>query len=376
MATEEGEPVKILFVTNARLCSGAEEHLIDLAHWLEGAEVSFSFAVRQKSVFAARLEHEKLPYTPCFAEKGGALGSIRRLIAVMVREQPDIISVNREHNIYPTWVAALCARPFMRQRPKLVMVFHTPTGRKYPILSRFDGILATSRFTATAFVRANPHLQEKMAVIHYGTQLPPSPDAEKVNPARQRRFLRQQGFPLIGMVGELWKNQEELIPIAKCLVGKFPGLTVAIVGGEGEASFSQLRALIEDAGLERNFLLVPRVPRALIPDLFYDLDLSVSTHRNEGFGIVHIESLAAGTPVVAYHAGGLVEILERGGSALVDGGVEDFSQAVSTLLDDHTERQRLAEEGRTVVEAGFSLEVMGGKHLAYYRALSGGERHA
>ncbi len=376
MAAEKGDPVKILFVTNARLCSGAEEHLIDLAHWLVAAGVDLSFAVRQQSVFAARLEHEKLPYTACFAEKGGAIASIRRLIAVITREQPDIISVNREHNIYPAWIAALCARPFMRYRPKLVMVFHTPTGRKYPILSRFDGILATSRFTAAAFVRANPHLQEKMTVIHYGTQLPPAPGPDKMDPDRQRNLLRQHGFPLIGMVGELWKNQEELIPITRHLVGTFPGLTVAIVGGEGEASFSLLRAQIVEAGLERHFLLVPRVPRSRIPDLFYDLDLSVSTHRNEGFGIVHIESLAAGTPVVAYHAGGLVEILERGGSVLVTGGVAEFSQTVASLLGDHVERQRLAREGREVVEAGFSLEVMGKRHLAYYHAISAGENHA
>jgi glycosyltransferase involved in cell wall biosynthesis len=152
-------------------------------------------------------------------------------------------------------------------------------------------------------------------------------------------------------------------------VKEFPALCVAIVGGEGQANFSQLRSRIAACGLERNFELVPRIPRSTIPDVFYDFDLSVSTHRNEGFGIVHIESLAAGTPVVAYRAGGLVEILEKGGSTLVDGGVAEFAQAVGQLLRNPEERVRLAEEGRRVAESGFSIEAMGRKHFEYYRAI-------
>lgn len=361
--------MKIVFVNNARLCSGAEEHLIDLGHWLARQGVQLLFVVRQNSVFAARLAEESLPFAPCFFETGGKIRSIARISALLVREQPDVISINREHNIYPTWLAVKLAGPFLRKRPKMVMVFHTPTGRKYPLLRSFDGIIATSHFTASAFTKANPGLPENSAVIHYGIQLPPPPEPDKLMPDRPRRFFKERAFPLIGMVGELWKNQEELIPITRRLVAEFPGVCVAIVGGEGEASFSQLRERIAACGLERNFELVPRIPRSSIADVFYDFDLSVSTHRNEGFGIVHIESLAAGTPVVAYRAGGLVEILEKGGSILVDGGPKEFSEAVGQLLRNREERAGKAEEGRRVVEAEFSIDAMGSRHFEFYRSL-------
>ena len=361
--------MKLVFVNNARLCSGAEEHLIDLGHWLTVAGVRLSFAVREKSVFADRLGEESFSFTPCFSRTGGKIASIIRLARMFVSEQPDIISVNREHNIYPAWLASLLARPFLKRRPKMVIVFHTPTGRRYPILRSFDGSIATSRFTASSFMKANPGLPKMSAVIHYGIQLPPAPKVVKTEPDRTRQFFRDRGFPVIGMVGELWKNQEELIPIAQLLIEEFPLLCVAIVGGEGQANFSQLRDRIASCGLERNFELVPRIPRSSIPDVFYDFDLSVSTHRNEGFGIVHIESLASGTPVVAYRAGGLVEILEKGGSILVDGGPVEFAQAVGQLLRNHEERVTKAEEGRGVAEAGFSIEAMGRKHFEFYRAI-------
>lgn len=365
--------MKIVFINNARLCSGAEEHLIDLAHWFTRKGAKLLFVVRNNSVFADRLKEEALPFVPCFAEKGEKVRSVVRIARLLIREQPDVISVNREHNIYPTWLAVKLAGAFLRRRPKMVMVFHTPTGRKYPILRSFDGMIATSRFTDSSFRKANSALPESNTVIHYGIQLPPPPEADKFLPDRPRRFFRERGFPVIGMVGELWKNQEELVPIAQLLVQEFPSLCVAIVGGEGHASFSQLRDRIASCGLERHFELIPRIPRSSIPDVFYDFDLSVSTHRNEGFGIVHIESLAAGTPVVAYRAGGLVEILEKGGSSLVEGGPAEFAQAVGHLLGNHEERKRMAAEGRRVVEAEFSLDAMAGKHFEYYRGLVDGK---
>jgi len=366
--------MKIVFVNNARLCSGAEEHLIDLGLWFSQHGVQPLFAVRSNSVFSTRLEEEGLPFVPCFAEKGEKIRSIARIVRLLVREQPDAISVNREHNIYPTWLAVKLARLFLRKRPKLVMVFHTPTGRRYPILRTFDGIIATSQYTATSFLAANPGMPDNRAVIHYGIQLPPAPAPVKFVPERPRRFFTERGFPVIGMVGELWKNQEELIPITQRLVEEFPSLCVAIVGGEGYGSFSHLRDWIASCGLERHFELVPRIPRSLIPDVFYDFDLSVSTHRNEGFGIVHIESLAAGTPVVAYRAGGLVEILEKGGSILVDGGPEEFARSVGQLLRNHEELTSKAEEGRQVVEGEFSIDAMGSRHLDFYRKTVKGER--
>ena len=364
--------MKILFVTNARLCNGAEEHLIDLGHSFVKAGIRVLFAVRESSAFAERLQQEQLPIAICFAAKGKKIRSVVTLARIISTEQPDVVSVNREHNIYLAWLAARLAAPFCKQRPKLAMVFHTPTGRRYPVLSRFDGIIATSRFTAGAFVSANPELSGKITVIHYGIHLPPPPDASKSNPERPRRFFTERGYPLIGMVGELWKNQSELIPLARTLITQFPHLTVAIVGGEDEASFSVLRELIAASGLKEHFVLVPRVSRTCIPNIFYDFDLSVSTHRNEGFGIVHIESLAAGTPAVAYRAGGLVEILEKGGSILVDGNVDDMAGAVARLLTDTSERVRLAAEGRLVVEAEFSIDIMSSRHLEFYRKLADG----
>jgi glycosyltransferase involved in cell wall biosynthesis len=171
------------------------------------------------------------------------------------------------------------------------------------------------------------------------------------------------------MAGELWKNQEELVEATRILQKNYPNITVAIVGSGYQTTIDRLTTMIKDYGLEKNILLTGRVARSDMPQIFFDLDLSVSTHRNEGFGIVHIESLAALTPVVAYNSGGLVEILHKGGGQLVNGGTAEFARAILDLLHDDARREQLGREGRTVIEEYFSIEVMVDSHRHFYEDL-------
>jgi glycosyltransferase involved in cell wall biosynthesis len=117
-------------------------------------------------------------------------------------------------------------------------------------------------------------------------------------------------------------------------------------------------------------VLIPRVPRTRIPDIFYDFDVSVSTHRNEGFGIVHIESLAAMTPLVAYNCGGIREIIANGGGVLVDGGTAELAETLAKFLSDAQLRHTVGVEGRTVVKEQFTIEIMCRKHYDFYAYLA------
>ena len=360
--------MKILYVIGSRLMSGCEDHLFDLARWFRGHGVDPVFVLRAGSQLQEKLEASGIRCYPAFIP-GNKAGLPFRIAQAISAEKPDVISVNREHNILPSVAGMVLSLPFVGRRPKMVAVFHTPTGRWYPGLGRFDGIIGTSEYTAGSFVRANPGIRSRTEVIRYGITLPAADAAAKRDRDRPRRFFRDRKFPVIGMVGELWKNQEELVDIAPALVERFPDITIAIIGGYEGGDL--LRQKIAASRLEDHFVLTGRVARESIPDVFFDLDLSVSTHRNEGFGIVHIESLAAYTPVVAYNSGGLVEILEKGGGVLVDGAVPEFAAAVVDLLQDDDQRMALGEEGRHVVEKNFSVDAMGQQHLEFYRKIVG-----
>lgn len=358
--------MKILYVIGSRLLSGAEDHLLDMVVWYKAHDVEPVFLLRKDSLLRERLTELGVRSYPVFVP-GRKAGLIPRIAKAIIAEQPDIISVNREHNIFPTYISMRLVRPFLQRTPRMAAVFHTPTGRRYPVLGRFDGVIGTSEYTANSFIATNPAIKEKTEVIHYGALLPEINPLQKLVVERPRRFFQGRKFPLIGMAGELWKNQEELVDAAKFLVEVFPEITIAFIGGyEGK---EPLQEKIAAAGLEKNFILTGRIPRNRMSDAFFDLDLSVSTHRNEGFGIVHIESLAAYTPVVAYNSGGLVEIISKGGGVLVDGAPREFSDAIIALLLDDARRFALGREGRQVVEEHFSIDAMGRKHYDFYRRM-------
>jgi glycosyltransferase involved in cell wall biosynthesis len=362
--------LKILYVNNARISSGAEDHMVDVASWMKEHGQDPVFLITTGSVLEKQLGEIGVPFHPVF-DKTRRLSLPWRIGKAILDERPDVISINREHNILPVLYSTRLVSPRLGKKPKMVAVFHTPTGRYYPGLKKFDGIIATSDYPGATFLRANPGIERVLEIIHYGIRLPVVDEAAKRDRNRPRRYFRDRGFPVIGMVGELWKNQEELVDTTPLMLEAFPDLTVAFIGGYGESV--SLNERIARHGLQRHIVLTGRLPRALIPDVFHDLDLSVSTHRNEGFGIVHIESMASLTPVVAYNSGGLVEIIRKGGGVLVDGGPPEFARAVAGLLRDDERRHGLGLEGRKVVEDHFSIDAMGRNHLRYYQDVLSGK---
>lgn len=357
-------------VNNARNVSGCEENQLDLARWFRdnrGCETIF--LVREQSQLGDRAESEGFGVRRVFRDGAGRLTTPFAIAAAMRRDQPDVVSINREHNIYATWLAMQMARPFLDKQPQLVSVFHSPTGRRYGLLKRFDGIICTSEYTGGAFFANNEGLRERTAIIPYGTLLPPVDRAAKEDGNRARRIFPDAGAPLVGMVGDLWKNQAELVDVVAILRDEFPRITCAIVGAGSEEVVAALRKKIEDRGLMEHFIISGRLERNRIPDLFFDFDVSLSTYRHEGFGIVHIESLAALTPLVAYNSGGIREIIRHGGGIPVDGGTREFAQALSGLLADPDRRYAMGREGRQVVEERFTMEIMCRRHYDYYASM-------
>jgi glycosyltransferase involved in cell wall biosynthesis len=95
-----------------------------------------------------------------------------------------------------------------------------------------------------------------------------------------------------------------------------------------------------------------------IPAVMASLDVfSHTAVAPEPFGLVLIEAMAMGCPVVAARAGGPVEIVEDGVSGLL-AGVGDaraHAEAICGLLANPDYRRRIATAGRARVEQNFSL---------------------
>lgn len=89
-------------------------------------------------------------------------------------------------------------------------------------------------------------------------------------------------------------------------------------------------------------------------------DVLVMPSRVEGFGLVAVEALLAGIPVVASRVGGLSEVVEDGVTGLLvpSDDPEALASALRELEGDSVLRAELAERGRADVRRRFSVEAM------------------
>ncbi|MDD2365354.1 MAG: glycosyltransferase family 4 protein [Desulfuromonadaceae bacterium] len=359
--------MKLFTVNNARKVSGCEENQLDLARWFRDERGDETvFLVREMSDLGDRADAEGFKVKRVFSDGLGRIKTPFAIAETIKDEQPDIISVNREHNIYATWIGIQLARPFLKETPLAVAVFHSPTGRRYPLLNKFDGVICTSEYTGESFFQNNQGLRERTKIIPYGTLLPLVDQDAKENDSRPKRIFKNLRSPLVGMIGDLWKNQSQLIDVANMLRSEHPELTFVVVGAGSDEIVAELKSKVVRLGLQDRFIITGRVERSKIPDLFFDLDISLSTYTHEGFGIVHIESLAAMTPLIAYNSGGIREIIRYGGGILVDGNTDEFAAAISELISDSCKRRTLGRKGRQVVEKYFTMEIMCRNHHEYY----------
>jgi glycosyltransferase involved in cell wall biosynthesis len=364
--------LKILYVCNASNffgIGGMEYHLLDITTWLEEHGVTTALAVRKDTFFQRTILHNRPHVYPLSWTGLKKILSFFQVARAIKEFSPDIISINREKDIIRVFFIAKAVGFFLKKRPKIVAVFHNPGWQRYYVLGLLDGVLFPTFFMRKGYLPNNRGAEEKSAVIHHGIRLPSIDATEKFNPNRERKFFKDRGFPLIGMIGEMRKNQTELIDAAFFLRKKRKDFTIALVGRGNDDEIKSLQEKIDRLGLSKNFLFTGRVDRGLIPDVLYDLDISVTTNRDEPFGIVHIESLASCTPLVAYNSGGPVEILERGGGILVDGGPAEMAEKIFTVISDNELRKSLGLAGRAAVEKHFSIDAMGEQHYKYYQGI-------
>ncbi len=124
---------------------------------------------------------------------------------------------------------------------------------------------------------------------------------------------------------------------------------------------SHVRALIGTSALrDRVTMLVDTFAPQEMPDVYRACDCVMLLSRAEGFGLVGIEALASGVPLVASESSGINEYLshEVTGLAVDCRSSIEIAAAISRLIDDPRLRKLLSQNGRSLVEEGFDQRVM------------------
>jgi glycosyltransferase involved in cell wall biosynthesis len=212
------------------------------------------------------------------------------------------------------------------------------------------GILAVSHAGAAAQARIRP--SRPIRTVYPGVELDvfdPGrlPSAEE---ARGRLGLPAEG-PLIGMFGRLqrWKGMHTLVEAMPGVLAAHPDAHAAVVGGAHmlEPDYEEkLRAQIARLDLEDRVMLFGYQPD--MPAWMQAMDVIVHASDFEPFGMVIIEAMALGKPVVAGDAGGPPEIVQDGASGVLVPfeDAKGLAQAILRYLDDPEYARQVAAAAR------------------------------
>ncbi len=198
--------------------------------------------------------------------------------------------------------------------------------------------------------------------------LPPPPD-------EPGSFAARAGVdgPFALFVGRLASNKGllDLLDAFAIVAREHPAARLVIVGEDGGMR-SAVESRIRSAGLERSVRLLGHLDDdRLLAAAYREAAVTVLPSEYEAFGLVLLESLAQGTPVIASRVGGIPEVVDDGRAGLLvpPGSVPELSGAIRRLWEDPALGRRLGEYGRSTVVPRFTWEALADRLDAIYRGL-------
>ena len=212
------------------------------------------------------------------------------------------------------------------------------------------GVLACSEAAAAAQRRLRP--VRPVAVVHPAAELTAfEPDRLPAPMEARRQLGLPESGPLIGMVGRLqrWKGMHTLVQAMPRILERHPEARAVIVGGRHELEPDYepwLRGLITRLGLQDRVWLAGF--QKDIPLWMQAMDVVVHASDREPFGIVVVEAMALGKPVVAGAEGGPREIITEGVDGLLAPyeDAETLARQILRYLDDPAFARRVGEAAR------------------------------
>ncbi len=360
--------VKILFVNNARGRGGGEEFLRDLLPGLVSRGFTVGLVCRPDTPLMEMFRDSAIALHPIQRTALHGVSAIFRMARVIRDEGYEIINIQRSHDVIQSWSAsALSGR-----KPALVYTVQVAEFlRSRFFLSRMDRVVTISRHIRDKILEFHHGIGARLTIVYYGINLEKFQAGKIRRGPLRERFALQPGTPVIGTVGDLWKNQIEFLDVLLLIRKSLPEARFALVASEkGTEQTDLFKQRAADLGLTEAVLWTGRLSKEDMLSFYADIDLAVSTHRNEGFGIWVLEALAMGTPVVSVNAGGIRDSLEGcPAGVLVDGGHAEMAQEAIKILNDPLLRARMSEAGPRWTAARFSRERMVDDYCRFFESL-------
>lgn len=334
-------------------------------------------------------KNELFPFLPEFAEQM-ALYSLRAGVRY------DVVHA---HYWLSGWAAELARRYW---ETPFVQMFHTTAHMKNAVSATVDHetdlrLRTEKRLLALAngIIAANPDERadliwsmgvptEKVCTIPPGVDLALFRPLPRVAARAEIGVSRDDQMVLfVGRIDPI-KGIDTLIDAAEIMLAQATSgtsLTFVIVGGDLDETETPIGPLarvaetISARGMRNCFRLVGSRPQNELPVYYSAADVVAVPSRYESFGLVAVEALACGTPVVASRAGGLRFTIDEGltGYLVKPQSAEALAAGLDAIVTDEALQASMAASARPSVER-YDWSNVADQMMHVYRRLAAGHR--
>lgn len=396
------DKIRIIYTAHSLDVGGAEKVALDLMRHIDPERFQIIFLVREAEnrpttfdLTIRRVEERGMIVVPT-TKPGNVISAVFREYALYRAIRPRIIHLHLVLGFEPfakKLIARAAGIPVVVTTYHQFPVSHRPSAyrpdlgfidrarkRLMDFLTLWgmrridDAMIATSEEEKQAHI-ATGVPGGKIAVISNGIDLgpyqnPPTPGT--VAQLKSRLGIPTEAF-VFGHVGRLnlQKAQRYLVAAAASVLKEFPEAFLVMIG-EGEdraALFGQISATC-DAGVRRRILLPGEVRDTDMASWYAMFDVFVMASRFEGQGLVNMEAMAAGRPIVATRVGGVPSTVGDDAAILVEPeDAEALAAAMRKLAADPGLRRRMGEAGRRRAFSRFDVARSARSHQELYRKL-------
>lgn len=274
--------------------------------------------------------------------------------------KPDIIHVHNQLSFVVTWFASLGLagkKIYTLHNTRLYGSRLTDLFVKRIALSSIHRFIAISDAAKSDFFNGKKYF-EKTDIIYNGI------DIKEFQGGRTAETPKVV-LICVARLRHSQKGQDLLIKAVSVL--KQRGLDVeCLLVGEGD-SRALLKGMIDKHDLSDQIHLMGN--RDDVPELMWNSDIFVLPSRYEGLGIVLLEAMAAGLPIVASNVDGVKELIEDGVTGLLFEplNTKDMADKIEMFIQDASLRQICSENGLVYVKK-FSIEKMYKNYLNTYES--------
>lgn len=358
--------MKILYVINSLEMGGGEKLCVDLAVMAkrEGITIDFYVINSVETPLINEARRQGINLYNCGTNSYKTFAHIKWL-----KKNMNNYDVIHSHLFYAQYYVAILR--LFNKKIKLVTTEHSTfnSRRNYKffkvlekyIYGSYNDLIVINKQNLNALKEWQPKIADRISIIENGIDINRYKNAS-ANEIKDEVLLKVKDKKKILMVAAFRaeKNHLFVVDAIKDMNDDY----VLILVGDGYADVKQeVKEAIKKYSLEDRVIFLGN--RSDVQNIIKFCDISVLPSKWEGFGLVAVEAMAGGLPVVGSNVEGLAEVIGNEDLLFEVGNKEEFTQKILSITTNQQKKEKLVNYCEKQCEK-FSLDETFKKHMKIY----------